>query len=150
LLIIFVDADACPVKSEVYRVAQRFGLKVVLVANSMITCPTEEWIKLKVVGNALDAADNWILEQVSRDDIIVTSDIPLASLGFKKGARIISPKGLVFTESSLCNAVATRDLMTHLRDTGLTTSGPPAFSKKDRSNFLHALDNLIRTIQSGK
>jgi uncharacterized protein len=143
---ILVDADACPVKAEIYRVAGRRGLKVVLVANSNITIPVEDWIELKVVGNALDAADDWIVEHISKDDIVITADIPLASLGFNKGAWIISPRGQVFTASSLHNAAATRDLMTHLRGTGLNTSGPSAFSKKDRSCFLQALDNLIRQI----
>jgi uncharacterized protein YaiI (UPF0178 family) len=147
---ILVDADSCPVKQEVFRVAQRYGIKVTLVANSATNCPVEDWIEVKVVNDHLDAADDWIVDHINKDDIVVTGDIPLASLSIKKGARVLSPRGCVFTETSVGNALATRDLMTHLRDIGLKTGGPPSFDKKDRSRFLQSLDGLIQAIRNGK
>jgi len=146
---IIVDADACPVKPEVYRVARRYGLKVVLVANSNISFPPEDWIDIKVVGSALDAADDWIVDNLAASDIVITGDIPLASRAIKKRARVLSPHGTLFTECSIGNALSTRDLMTHLRDSGLVTGGPAAFAKKDRSRFLQALDSLIQSISRG-
>jgi uncharacterized protein YaiI (UPF0178 family) len=144
---ILVDADSCPVKNEVFRVAQRYGLKVILAANSAINCPAEDWIELKVVNDRLDAADDWIVENIFKNDIVITADIPLASLSIKKGARVLSPRGILFSESSVGNALATRDLMTHLRDIGLKTDGPPSFDKKDRSKFLQSLDGLIQSMR---
>jgi uncharacterized protein len=147
---ILVDADSSPVRHEVYRVAGRYGIKVVLVANSTIGIPDEDWIELKLVGDNQDAADDWIVENIEKDDIVITGDIPLASRSLKKGARVLSPHGVVFTENSIGDALATRDLMTHLRDIGITTGGTPSFDKKYRSRFLQALDGLIRAIRDGK
>jgi uncharacterized protein YaiI (UPF0178 family) len=147
---ILVDADASPIKQEVYRVAKRYGINVILVSNSAIHVPDETWIKLVVVSGQLDAADDWIVEHISKNDIVITGDIPLASRSFKKDARVLSHHGVVFTESSLGNALAIRDLMTHLRDTGINTGGPAAFNKRDRSRFLQALDGLIQAIRKGK
>jgi uncharacterized protein len=143
---ILVDADSSPVKPEIYRVASRYGIRVVLVANSSIAVPSEAWLELVVVSSQLDAADDWIVEHIGRNDILVTGDIPLAARSMKKSARVLSPKGLVFSESSIGNALATRDLLTHLRDIGISTGGPVAFSKKDRSRFLQSLDKLIQAI----
>lgn len=142
---ILVDADSSPVKQEVYRVARRYGIKVVLVANSSMVVPPEDWLEMVVVSSQLDAADDWIVDHVSRNDILITEDIPLAARSLKKGARVLSPKGLIFLENSIGNMLATRDLMTHLRDIGINTTGPAAFSKKDRSHFLQALDKIIQT-----
>lgn len=147
---ILVDADSSPVKQEVYRVAQRYGIKVMLVANSAINIPDEDWLDLMVVSSQLDAADDWIVDHIDKDDIVITGDIPLAARSLKKGARVLSPKGVLFTESSIGNTLATRDLMTHLRDIGINTGGPAAFDKKDRSRFLQALDKLIHAIRNGK
>jgi uncharacterized protein YaiI (UPF0178 family) len=147
---IMIDADASPVKQEVYRVARRYGIKVTLVANSAINIPAEDWLEMVVVSGQLDAADDWIVDHVDKNDIVISGDIPLAARGMKKGARVLSPKGILFTESSIGNALATRDLMTHLRETGLKTSGPSAFAKKDRSRFLQALDGLIQAILKGR
>jgi uncharacterized protein len=147
---ILVDADASPVKQEVFRVARRYGIKVVLVANSTLNIPPEDWLEIVVVSGQLDAADDWITEHADKNDIVITGDIPLAARCVKKGARVLSPKGTVFTESSVGNMLATRDLMTHLRDIGINTSGPAAFSKKDRSRFLQALDTLFRAIRGVK
>lgn len=145
---ILVDADSSPVKQEVYRVAQRYGLTVVLVANSTMNIPPEDWIELKIVGDYPDAADDWIVEHIEKDDIVITGDIPLASRSLKKEARVLSPRGVVFTEDSIGNVLATRDLMTHLRDIGITTGGPPSFDKKYRSRFLQALDGLIQAARN--
>ena len=150
MLKILIDADSSPVKEEVYRVARRYGIKVVLVANSSINIPFEDLLELVVVSNQLDSADDWIVEHIATGDIVVTGDIPLASRSLKKSARVLSPHGLVFTPDSIGNALATRDLMTHLRDIGINTGGPSAFSKKDRSRFLQALDKLIQDIRNGK
>jgi uncharacterized protein len=147
---ILVDADANPVKQEVYRVARRYGIKVILVANSSIVIPTENWLEMVVVSSQLDAADDWIVDHINQNYILITGDIPLADRGLKKGARVLSPKGLVFSENSIGNMLATRDLMAHLRDIGLKTTGPAAFSKKDRSHFLQELDKLVQAIRSGK
>jgi uncharacterized protein len=147
---IMIDADASPVKQEVYRVAGRHKIKVILVANSAINFPVEDWLELVTVSGRLDAADDWIVDHVEQNDIVITGDIPLAFRGIKKGARVISPRGLVFTESSVGNALATRDLMTHLREVGIKTGGPSPFAKKDRSRFLQALDSLIQAILNGR
>ena len=140
---IFVDADACPVKDEVYRVAARYGLTVFVVANSPIAIPRAPDIQRVVVGADPDAADDWIAERAGPGAVVVTSDIPLASRCVKAGADVIAPSGKRFSESSIGMALATRDLMDHLRSTGQTTSGPKSFSPRDRSNFLSALDNAI-------
>jgi uncharacterized protein len=147
---ILVDADSCPVQQEVFRVARRYALKVVLVANSAVNVPEERWLEQVIVSSKLDAADDSIVAQIALNDIVVTGDIPLAARCLKKGARVLGPHGLVFTQSSIGNALATRDLMTHLRDIGIKTGGPAAFSKKDRSRFLQALDKIIQAIRIGK
>ena len=147
MLCIFVDADACPVKPEVYRVASRYRLDVTLVANSWMRVPKERWIALEVVEDGLDAADDWIVEHVKPSDIVVTSDIPLASRCLKKGARVIGPTGKPFTEDNIGQAVATRDLLSELRGTGEMTGGPPPIKKRDRSRFLQQLDEVIQSIR---
>ena len=147
---IFVDADACPVKEEVYRVAQRYGIKVTLVSNAWLRAPKEEWLELVIVDGELDAADSWIIEHVAKNDIVVSADIPLASECLKKGVRVLGPRGRPFTEDSIGAALATRELMSHLRDMGEMTGGPPPFQKRDRSQFLQALDRMIQAIRRGK
>ena len=144
---IYVDADACPVKDEVYRVAARYGLRVFVVANSPIVIPRMPEIERVVVGAGPDAADDWIAERAGPGAIAVTSDIPLASRCVKAGAEVIAPNGKRFSESSIGMALATRDLMDHLRSSGQATSGPKAFGPRDRSNFLSALDNAVVRLQ---
>jgi uncharacterized protein len=144
---IFVDADACPVKDEVYRVAARYRLTVFVVANSPIVIPRAPEIERVVVGAGPDAADDWIAERAGPGAIVVTSDIPLASRSVKSGADVIAPNGKRFSESSIGMALATRNLMDHLRSTGQATSGPKAFGPRDRSNFLSALDNAVVRLQ---
>lgn len=147
MLHIFVDADACPVKQEVYRVASRYGLDVTLVANSWMRVPNEQRIVLEVVEDGFDAADDWIVEHVQPDDIVVTADIPLASRCLKERARVIGSTGKPFTEDNIGDAVATRDLLSDLRDTGEITGGPPPLTKRDRSCFLQELDATIQSIR---
>jgi uncharacterized protein YaiI (UPF0178 family) len=140
---IFVDADACPVKAEIYRVAERHGTKVFVVSNSMMAIPAAPWIERVVVGDAQDAADDWIAERAVRGDIVVTADVPLAARAVKTGADVIGPNGRAFTEASIGNTLATRDLMADLRSAGMITGGPKPFSARDRSAFLSALDLAI-------
>lgn len=144
---IYVDADACPVKPEIYRVAERHRLKVFVVANSFMAVPRESWIERVVVSDGFDAADNWIAERVSRGAIVVTSDIPLADRCIKAGADVIGPTGKPFTEASIGMALATRDMMEDLRAAGTVTGGPKPFSQKDRSAFLQALDLAIQRLK---
>ena len=140
---IFVDADACPVKDEIYRVGARYGLKITIVANAPIRVPPAPLIERIVVGAGADAADDWIAARAQPGAIVVTSDIPLASRCVKAGAEVLAASGKRFTEASIGMALATRDLMDHLRASGETTGGPKAFTPRDRSNFLSALDNAV-------
>ena len=147
MLHIFVDADACPVKQEVYRVAGRYHLDVTLVANSWMRVPNESWIVLEVVGGGFDAADDWIVEHVQPQDVVITADIPLASRCLKAGARVIGSTGKPFTDNNIGDAVATRDLLSELRGAGEITGGPPPLEKRDRSRFLQKLDEVIQSIR---
>ena len=141
---IYVDADGCPVKNEVYRVAKRYGLKVYLVSNSRMRIPQEELFELVIVDEQFNAADDWIVEQVRDNDIVVSADIPFAARCLEKGARVIDPKGRVFTKESIGDALANRELMAYLRDMGNMTGGPRPFEKRDRSRFLQRLDDIIQ------
>jgi len=147
LLHIFVDADACPVKQEVFRVADRFGLDVTLVANSRMRTPAQPRIALQVVGDDTDAADDWIVDKVQPCDIVITADILLAGRCLKKGAHVIGTNGKPFTDDNIGEAVAIRNLMSELRDAGEVTGGPPPLKKSDRSRFLHQLDQAIHEIR---
>jgi len=140
---IYVDADACPVKEEVYKVARRVGLDVFVVANSFIRTPAESRIKFVLVDAGADEADNWIVDRAVPGDVVITNDIPLAARALEKGAEAISPTAKVFTSDMIGSALATRGLMEHLRSFGEITSGPKPFSPKDRSAFLSALDAAI-------
>ena len=147
MLHIFVDADACPVKQEVYRVAGRFHLHVTLVANSRMRVPSEPWIDLQIVADGLDAADDWIMEHAQPGDIVVTADIPLAQRCLKNGAEVMGPTGKRFTEDNIGRSVATRNLLSELREAGEMTGGPPPLKKRDRSRFLQQLDEVIQFIR---
>lgn len=140
---IFVDADACPVKDEVYRVAARYGLRVFVVSNGSIRVPDDPMIERVLVEAGPDAADDWIVAQAGRGDIVITADIPLAGRVLKNGAIAIGTTGKAFTESSIGMALAQRGLMEHLRSTGEITGGPKAFARTDRSRFLSALDEAV-------
>jgi uncharacterized protein YaiI (UPF0178 family) len=147
VLHIFIDADACPVKNEVYRVAERYRLEVTLVANSQMRIPNDQRITLEVVGNGFDAADDWIVDNLELDDIVITADVLLASRCLKKGARVLGTSGKPFTEDNIGSAVATRDLLSDLRGAGEITGGPPPITKGDRSLFLQKLDETIQSIR---
>ena len=140
---IFVDADACPVKDEVYRVAQRYRLKTYVVANSFMMVPVSRLIERVVVDAGADVADDWIAENARPGDIVVTNDIPLAGRALKAGAAAIASNGRAFTEDSIGAALAQRALMEHLRSTGTITGGPKPFDRNDRSRFLQALDQAV-------
>jgi len=144
---IYVDADACPVKDEIYRVAARHGLPVSVVAGSFIRVPQDPSIERVAAGPGMDAADDWIAERAGKGDIVITSDIPLASRCVKAGAEVIAPNGKPFTEQSIGMTLAVRNLMTDLRSSGEVTGGPKSFAARDRSAFLSALDQAIRRIQ---
>jgi uncharacterized protein YaiI (UPF0178 family) len=144
---IYVDADACPVKDEIYRVALRHGLAVSVVAGNFIRVPQDPLIERIAAGSGMDAADDWIAERAGDGDIVITADIPLASRCVKAGADVIAPNGKPFTEQSIGMTLAVRNLMTDLRSSGEITGGPRSFSPRDRSAFLSALDTAIRRIQ---
>lgn len=146
LIRIYVDADACPVKEETFRVAKRYGLKTFVVSNGRIRVPVDPLVEMVVVTGHFDAADDWISERVTAIDVAVTSDIPLASRCLERGARVLDPKGKVFTPESIGDALATRELMAYLRDSGNLTGGPAPFEARDRSRFLQKLDDLIQAI----
>ncbi|MEO1223302.1 MAG: YaiI/YqxD family protein [Pseudomonadota bacterium] len=143
---IYVDADACPVKAEIYRVAERYGLTVHVVTNTPIGVPRDPRIRLALVGDGFDAADDWIAERAGKTDIVITADIPLADRCLKSGATVIGPTGKPFTMSSIGGAMASRALMADLRAMGVATGGPKPLTQRDKSAFLSALDNAVVAI----
>lgn len=147
MLHVYVDADACPVKAEVLRVAERYGLPVTLVAGSWMRAPVSERVRLEVVGGGLDAADLWIAERVAADDIVVTADVPLAARCVERGAAVLRPDGRQLNADNIGSVLATRDLLHDLRGFGEGTGGPPPFAKRDRSRFLDALDRTVQAIR---
>ncbi|MBK3745781.1 YaiI/YqxD family protein [Paraburkholderia aspalathi] len=143
-IIIFVDADACPVKAEIYRVAERYGVQVMIVANSFIAIPRDaERVERVIVPSGLDVADDWIAERARPGTIVITADIPLASRTVIAGAVTIAPNGRTHTQSTIGNTLATRNLMDGLRSAGQITGGPAPFAPRDRSAFLSALDLAV-------
>jgi uncharacterized protein YaiI (UPF0178 family) len=142
---IYVDGDACPVREEIYRVAARLSLNVLVVSNGSrpIRPPGTSNVRMVLVGESADAADEWIAEHISAADVCVTSDIPLAARCLKKSARVVSPTGKQWTEPNIGNALAGREIARHLRELGTNTRGPAPLTKRDRSRFLGALDTGI-------
>ena len=140
---IYIDADACPVKEETYKVAARYGLQTLVVSNGFIQIPPSPLIARIIVGAGPDVADDWLAEQVVAGDVVVTNDIPLAGRVLAKDAHAVAPYGRAFTEDSIGLALAQRALMEHIRSTGEITGGPPPFSSANRSQFLQALDRTI-------
>ena len=140
---IYVDADACPVKPEIYKVAERHGWTVQVVANDIIALPVHPLIKRVVVDGGFDAADDWIAERAGPGDIVVTADVPLASRCVTAGAEVLAHNGKGFSDRSIGMALATRNLMAELREAGQVTGGPRPFSQRDRSAFLSALHETI-------
>ena len=142
-IVIYIDADACPVKDEVYRVAERHGIQVVVVSNSPIAVPRAAFIERAVVAAGMDKADDCIVERAAKGVIVITADVPLAARVVKTGAIAIAPNGKPFTDDTVGMALATRNLMDQLRSAGAVTGGPKAFSRQDRSAFLQSLDREI-------
>ena len=147
---IYVDADACPVKEEIYKVARRYGIKVYIVANSPIRVPAEEFIEAVVVKGGFDVADDWIAERIEPGDVAITTDIPLAERCLLRGARALGPKGREFTEEASGDALATRAQLEMLRQSGEFGGGPAPFAKADRSRFLSKLDDLLQSIRRAR
>ena len=145
MLTISVDADACPVKDEVYRVARRYGLAVKVAANAPVRVPSDPLIEL-VVRQGFGVVDDWIAEQAGAGDLVVTADVPLAARALEKGARVLDHKGRAFTEADIGSALAMRDLMADLRQAGEITGGPAAMTPRDRSRFLSKLDESANAI----
>ncbi|WP_374468858.1 YaiI/YqxD family protein [Phenylobacterium sp.] len=140
---IFIDADACPVKDEVYKVAARYGLTTTVVSNSFIQIPVSPRIERMIVDAGPDVADDWIAERTGPGDIVVTNDIPLAERVLKAGGAAIAPNGRVFTPDSIGQALAQRAIGEHLRSLGEMTGGPKPFDRNARSRFLQALDEAV-------
>lgn len=150
MLEIFVDGDACPVKPEVLRVAERHGLTVYLVSNRGMRSAGHPLIRNVLVDESSDAADDWIADHIGTGDIAVTADIPLASRCLKAGASVLGPTGRPFTEANIGGALASRDLMARLRESGDVRGGGPAFSKQDRSRFLTALESTVQAVRRAR
>lgn len=149
-IVIYIDADACPVKDEVYKVAGRHGLKTYVVANAFFNVPRDPLVERVVVPAGPDVADDWIVERCAPGAIVISADIPLAARAIKAGAAVIAPNGKPFTEASIGMALATRNLMQDLREQGAVTGGPRPFAAKDRSAFLSALDLAIVRLKRGR
>jgi len=147
MLKIYVDADGCSVKDEVYRVARRCKLPVIVVANHGIYTPDSSLIQAVVVEQGADVADDWIADHIDEGDIVITADIPLADRCLKKGAKALGPKGKEFTEETIGDALASRALSQQLREMGMPTGGPAPMTQKDRSHFLNRLDTIIQAIK---
>ena len=147
MLRIFVDADACPVKADIYKVAERYGLPVLLVAANPMKHPNHKWLSMIAVGQGFDEADDWIVDQCDWGDIVVTTDIPLAARCLDKEAWVLSPKGKIFDADSIGQTLGTRELMTSLRDMGMPTPGPSPFTVRDHSRFLERLDRVIQQVK---
>ncbi len=147
---IYVDADACPVKDEVIRVAERHGMAVMMVSNSGMRAGQHPLVRQVVVADGMDAADDWIAERVGAGDIAITADIRLAARCIDAGAKVLSPTGKPFTEAGIGTAVAMRNLMQALRDAGEVTGGPRGFSRQDRSRFLSALETMVQAALRGR
>ncbi len=146
MLTVFIDADACPVKDEVYRVAARYQMAVKVVANAPLRVPVNPLVEL-VVRAGFGAADDWIAEQVGPGDVVITADIPLAARCLAKDARVLGPKGNAFTENEIGSVLALRDLLDELRQGGTVTGGPAPMTPKDRSRFLSKLDEMINAVR---
>lgn len=144
---IYIDGDACPVKDETYKVAARYQIKVFVVANQYLNAPLDPLVEMKAVSGNFDAADDWIVEQVTDRDIVITADILLADRCVKKKARVLGPKGVEFTEDNVGSAVANRELMQNLRHMGEMRGGPAPMDKKARSQYLGKLDQIIQSLK---
>jgi uncharacterized protein YaiI (UPF0178 family) len=147
VLHIYIDADACPVKQETYKVAKRHALVVTVVANQWMDMPNDPSVRLEVVGDGFDAADDWIVERVGRGDIVISDDIPLAARCISKGARVLTGRGGSYDEQSIGSALAQRGLMQYLREAGAVSGGQRPFQDKDRALYLQELDRLVHAVR---
>lgn len=147
MLDIYVDADACPVKDETYRVAARYDLRVFIVSNSWMRTPEAGRVELVLVDDGFDAADDWVADRAEQGDVVITNDIPLAARCLKRGARVLGAKGKEFTDDSIGSALASRELLSQLREMGEMTGGPAPLEKKDRSRYLERLDQIIQALR---
>lgn len=147
---LYIDADACPVKDEIYKVGLRYGLRICVVANAHIQIPAHSLIERVIVDAGPDAADDWIAENCGLGDIVITQDIPLADRAIKAGAQAIGNTGKPFTKDSIGSALAGREIGEHLRSMGVATNGPRAFSNADRSRFLQELDAMVHRARKAK
>jgi uncharacterized protein YaiI (UPF0178 family) len=147
---IYVDGDACPVKDEIYRVAGRHEVPVIVVANTWMRLPEQAGVRLEVVSSGFDAADDWIVDQAGVGDLVVTADIPLADRCLKKGAFVLGPKGEPFTEDNIGTAMVSREMTADMRAMGMISGGPAPFQKKDRGIFLQALDTAVVRLKKRK
>ncbi|MBF0456041.1 MAG: YaiI/YqxD family protein [Magnetococcales bacterium] len=144
---IYVDADACPVKEETVRVAERHQVPVFMVSNQWMRLPQSPLVQLKLVEGGMDKADDWIAEEIGATDVAITADIPLAARCLERGAKVIGPTGKPFDDDSIGMALSMRDLNAHLRDTGEIAGNNPSFQKKDRSRYLNSLENILQGIK---
>ncbi|MEZ5817546.1 MAG: YaiI/YqxD family protein [Hyphomicrobiaceae bacterium] len=150
MTIIYVDADACPVKDEAVRVADRHGLALYFVSNAWMRLPESPNVNRMVVAEGPDAADDWIATRIGPGDIAITADIPLASRCLKAGARVVGPTGKPFTDATIGMALAMRDLQQHLRETGESRGFNASFTRADRSRFLQALEETVQAIRRAR
>ncbi len=150
MLKIYIDADSCPVKDEVYRVAYRHTLRVYVVANQSLMVPEADAIELVLVGDRFDEADDWIAERVTAGDLVITGDILLAARCLEQGARVIGTRGRIFKDASIGDALAAREAAATLREMGIDVKGPAPFEPRDRSRFLQAFEELIQAIKRGR
>jgi len=146
---VYIDADACPVKDEVYKVAGRYALRVVVVANATLRVPAEPLVEL-IVRTGFGAADDYIAEQIGSGDIVITADIPLAARCLAAGGRVVDPRGRAITDNEIGHLLGMRDLMDNLRQSGDAMGGPPPMVAKDRSRFLSTLDEVINAVRRMK
>ena len=147
MLRIFIDADACPVKDETYKVAKRHGLLTVVVANQWMTMPNDPMVRLEVVDDGFDAADHWIVEHLDKGDIVISEDIPLAARCITKGARVITGRGGIYDDNSIGEALARRELMQYLRESGTMKGGHKPIQDADRALFQRELEKLIQSVK---
>lgn len=146
-IVLYLDADACPVKNEAYRVAERYHIKTFVVSNNYIRIPQEDFLEAVIVESGLNKADDWIADKTDEASIVVTNDVPLADRVVKKGGVALSSTGRIFDAATIGGALATRNLMENLRESGMITGGPRPFSGRDRSAFLGALDLAIQRLK---
>ncbi len=150
MLEVYVDADSCPVKDEIFRVGYRYALTVHVVANQSLVVPERDSFRLVLVGDRFDEADDWIAERAGEDDIVITADILLAARCLEQDARVLDPRGRVFKDATIGDALAAREAQTYMREMGLQSGGPAPFEERDRSRFLQRLDEIVQAVRRRK